>query len=174
MYNKELIDLISEYQHHNMENFSSLYGVFEKLLHMYGAKQNDSESAEDLTDFFVELLFRIDLSRFEPDNSESLKRYIAVCIRNEHNLILKKRPVDIPLSQELINILPSTTPSFEDKLFLKDCLSVVTAVQRKILIMRYCYGYSDSEIACLLKTSRQAVCKSRNRGLKAIRRYLDG
>ncbi len=172
MCNIELVKLISEYQQHDMINFDTLYGTFNKLLLLYGNKLGTSDTAQDLVDFFIELLFKIDLSKFKKDQSDSLKRYIAVCIRNEYYSILKKSHEPIYLTDELLDILTTDIPSFEETVFLKECLSVVSNTQRTILILRYCNDFSDSEIAEMLHISRQAVNKNRRKGLEAIKTFL--
>ncbi len=109
MSNRELIQLINEYQSGNMKNFDLLYEVFKRLIYMYAGKNGGEEAVQDLNEFFVELLFKIDLSRFQKDSSDSLKRYIAVSIRNEHNLICKKHQEHLPLNEELIGTLHTCT-----------------------------------------------------------------
>lgn len=170
MSNRELIQLINEYQRGNMKNFDLLYEVFKRLIYMYAGKKGGEETVQDLNDFFVELLFKIDLSRFQKDYSDSLKRYIAVSIRNEHNLICKKHQEHLPLNEELIGTLSENSLSAEDRLFLKDCLDAVTESQRTVLILRYIEGYSDAEIAALLHISRQAICRLRSRAIETIRK----
>lgn len=172
MSNKELVGLIEEYQHHEMKNFPVIYGDFEKLLQMYGSRIGDCEAVQDLCDFFVELLFNIDLSKFEKDELDSLNRYIAVCIRNEYYLMLKRKPQYLYLSDELMRLIPAETAPFEEDLFLKQCLSVVSETQRTILTLRYCNDFSDAEIAEILHISRQAVNKNRKKGLETIRKFL--
>ena len=168
MCNKELIALISEYQAHDTRNFEKLFAVFENLICSYGKKQADSDAVQDLSDFFVELLYKIRLSKFENNYSDSLQRYIAVCIRNEHNRMCKKRTEHLPLNEELIDTLTENGILNEDRLFLKECLAVLTSLQRKVLILRYVSGYSDSEIASLLHISRQAVGRLRSRAIESI------
>lgn len=170
MCNKEIIALISEYQAHDTRNFEKLFAVFENLIYSYSNKQADSDAAQDLTDFLVELLFKIQLSKFEKDDSDSLQRYIAVCIRNEHNRMCKIRTDHLPLNEELIETLTENGILNEDRLFLKECLAVLTPLQRKVLILRYVSGYSDSEIASLLHISRQAVGRLRSRAIESIRK----
>lgn len=63
---------------------------------------------------------------------------------------------DIPYYDELNN--------FENTYFLH-----LTELQRKIILLKYIYGYSDQEIANRLKISRQAVNRAKNRGVKIIR-----
>ncbi len=170
MCNKELIALISEYQAHDTRNFEKLFAVFENLIYSYGKKQADSDAVQDLSDFFVELLFKIRLSKFENNDSDSLQRHIAVCIRNEHNRMCKIWSEHLPLNEELIETLTENGICNEDRLFLKECLAALTALQRKVLLLRYVSGYSDSEIADLLHISRQAVGRLRSRAIESIRK----
>jgi len=51
-------------------------------------------------------------------------------------------------------------------------LSYLTELQRKIIILKYVFGYSDNEIAKILQISRQAVNRTKNRGLDTIKEVI--
>ena len=52
-------------------------------------------------------------------------------------------------------------------------LTGLTALQRKVLVIRYLYGYSDAEIADQLHISRQAVNRAKNRAVAVLKeKYL--
>lgn len=172
MLNKELIKLIKEYQNHQMENFSLIYDTFYKLITMYAIKIGDKEAVQDLSGFLVELLFKIDISKFKEDDSEDIKKYIAVCLRNEYYAMLRQKAQPVFYSDELINLTSNITYNYEDTLLVQECLGIVTEYQRKILILRYCYDLSDSQIAEKLHISRQAVSKARKKGLETLKNFL--
>ena len=56
---------------------------------------------------------------------------------------------------------------------LREMLTGLTALQRKVLVIRYLYGYSDAEIADQLHISRQAVNRAKNRAVAVLKeKYL--
>ncbi len=172
MSNKELLKLIEEYQNHQMENFHLIYETFYKLILLYGGRIGETEASQDLSGFLVEILFKIDTSKFKRDDSEDVKRYIAVCLRNEYYAMLKRKQFSVIYCDELTYDIPENTYNPENKIFIRECLSAVTDTQRKILVLRYGYGFSDSQIAEKLHISRQAVSKARKKGLETLKNLL--
>ncbi|MBE6804969.1 MAG: sigma-70 family RNA polymerase sigma factor [Ruminococcaceae bacterium] len=172
MCNREFIKLIEEYQNHKTENFNLIYNEFYKLLLLYGSRIGDSDATQELSVFLVELLFKIDISKFKKDDSEDIKKYIAVCLRNEYYAILKRKHSRLNLYCELNCDIPEAEDDIESELFIRQCLQQVNDTQRKILILRYLCDFSDSQIAEKLHISRQAVNKARNKGLETLKNFL--
>lgn len=172
MSNKELLKLIKEYQDHRMENFHLIYNTFNRLILLYASRIGEKESAQDLSEFLIELLFKMDISKFKSDDSQDVKRYIAVCLRNEYYSMLKKKQNQLSFCSEFTYDVSEITYDFESTLFIKECLANVTENQKTILILRYCYDLSDSQISKKLHISRQAVNKARKKGLETLRAYL--
>lgn len=172
MLNKQLLKLIEEYQNHRMENFHLIYEVFCKLIFTYGKQIGEKEASQDLSIFLVELLFKIDISKFEKDESDDLQRYIAVCLRNEYYAMLKRKQHMLTYYDELTYDIPENTYNPENALLIKDCLSNISENQRRILILRYFYDFSDSQIAEKLHISRQAVNKARKKGLETLKEFF--
>ena len=173
MSNKELLKLIEEYQNHRMENFHLIYEAFYKLILLYAQKVNESDAAQDLSGFLVEILFKIDTTKFKRDDSEDLKRYIAVCLRNEYYAMLKRKQFSVIYCDELTYDIPENTYNPQSKILIRECLATVTDNQRIILVLRYGYGFSDSQIAEKLHISRQAVSKTRKKGLEKLKNFLN-
>ncbi len=168
MCNREFIKLIEEYQNHETKNFNLIYNEFYKLLLLYGSRVGDSDSTQELSVFLVELLFEINISKFESDESEDIKKYIAVCLRNEYYAMLKRKHNRLSLYCELNCDIPEPEHDVESNLFVRQCLGMVNESQREILILRYFCDYSDSQIAEKLHISRQAVNKARNKAIEKI------
>ena len=62
-------------------------------------------------------------------------------------------------------------PLFEETIELKQFFSFLTKLQKQILIAEYVYGYSDVELSRKLHTARQAVNRTKNRGLNVLRNF---
>ena len=174
MQNKELIRYIKEYQNHQTGVFNLIYNEYKKLLYHYGKKIGERDAVYDMTSFLAELLFNINVLKFKEDSSEDLHKYIAVCLRNKYYLMLKTGQNMICCGSELTADITEPPRDFDNSIFIKECLSLVTKTERKILILRYFYDYSDYEISEKLHISRQAVNKARNKAIEKIRKnYKD-
>ena len=60
---------------------------------------------------------------------------------------------------------------FEEMIELEQFCSFLTKLQKQILIAEYVYGYSDVELSRKLHTARQAVNRTKNRGLNVLRNF---
>ena len=172
MSNRELIKLVEEYQRHIMKNFNLIYETFHKLIILYANRVGEKESVQDLSSFLAELLFKIDISKFKSDDSEDLQKYIAVCLRNEYYAMLRRKGLQPLLLDDCMFDTFESANTLENTVFVKECLTKVTENHRKILILRYCHDFSDSEISEELHISRQAVNKARNKALETIKKFL--
>ena len=74
-----------------------------------------------------------------------------------------------PLEETAV-ILPDGVP-FEDLTELEQFFKALTKLQKQILIAEYVYGYSDVELSRKLHTARQAVNRTKNRGLNVLRNF---
>ena len=169
MLNRDAIPLIHAYQNHYMRKFESLYAAFYPLLVHYGSKIGDEDAIQDLTVFFMELLFKIDLDRFRMDDGEDLQRYIAVAIRNRYIAMSKERQKIRQTEITLCEYIAGSKEDTDTRIALQSALAALSEAQRRVLLLRYYYGYRDAEIADLLQISRQAVNRQENRALKALR-----
>jgi len=77
---------------------------------------------------------------------------------------------ELELNLDILKIeVDMDTHIFVKELFDMD---ILTAQQKLILKHSYLSEYSDSEIAKSLNISRQAVNKTKRRGIEALRNYL--
>ena len=89
MKNFLLKPFIEQFRKGDMTTFPMVYANFKKLIFFYAKHLRYEDAAEDITLFFIELLYVLNLSKFRSDDSESLERYIAVCLRISIFLWLK-------------------------------------------------------------------------------------
>ena len=66
--------------------------------------------------------------------------------------------------------LIDNTYQYENLLFFYELLKKLSIIQKRVIVYKYLEGYSDIEISKILKISRQAVNKLKNRGLENIRK----
>ncbi len=170
MKNKELLPIVQEIQQRDMRHFPEFYAAFEKLIRCYGVRFSDDDAAQELTVFLLELVYSLDCDQFLPDDSEALKRYIAVAIRNRYIALSKQRQAHEKMANELLEGMGAFSMN-EDSLVLRNALRELPDKQRLAVTYHYVYGYSDREIADRLRITRQAVNRLKNRGLAFLRTY---
>ncbi|WP_461614011.1 sigma factor-like helix-turn-helix DNA-binding protein [Clostridium sp. Marseille-QA1073] len=78
--------------------------------------------------------------------------------------MLLKQSLDLDICRSLI-----TSQELYNYVFVKDILNQVTKLQRKILILKFIKNYSETEIASILKISRQSVNRDKNRALVTLK-----
>lgn len=174
MCNRCLKPIIEKFKKQDMTVFEPLYDVFKRLIMFYSKKLYYDDAAADLTLFFIELLYQMDLSKFGMDDSFTIKKYIAVSIKNHYIALSMNKDRYCKVSNKLYDNLDGYLPNFEERFSLLESINVLSEKQKMIVIYKYIYGYSDFEIAVLLGVSRQAVNRLKNRALVCLREFLAG
>ena len=137
----------------------------------YEKKLGYDDAGQELTLFFIELIYGLDTDKFSPDGTDTLKRYIAVSIRNQYILLSKRNKRYVLSSNELLDNMGNYTIRPEEGISLAEGLRLLSQRQRTAVVYRYIYGFSDAEIADMLSVSRQAVNRLERRGLEVLREY---
>ncbi|MBR6533461.1 MAG: sigma-70 family RNA polymerase sigma factor [Clostridia bacterium] len=169
MCNSIFLPLIKQFKNQDMSVFGVIYGEFEKLINFYSARLTVEDARSELTLFFIELLYAMDLSRFKADCSLGIKKYIAVCLRNQYIALSRKEDRLEKFSCPLFENCAFVGELYDEKIALEQMLELLTEKQRRVLIYRYKYGFSDCEIAEKLNIKRQAVNRLKNRAFVVLR-----
>lgn len=172
MTNREIIPLIYGYQNNSMKGFDVLYSEFYNLLVYYGRKIDGEDTVQELTIFFMNLLFDIKTDRFYLDSSCAVQRYIAVAIRNKYIALSKQFQELNNYSEELYDWLATNDDNLDDKIMLRAAISLLSKQQRSVILLKYFYNYTDVEIAAYLHITRQAVNRLKNRALFIMKKYF--
>lgn len=176
MYNAELIPLIKAYQNGDKKQFQKIHEVFEKLISYYAHRLKcDDDILQELNVFLVELILRLPLDRFSMDETTGLQQYIAVSIRNRYISYSKQKQVREAMFVDYCEQLAAYGEGFDNyerRVILAEALSMLTAKQKQVIIYKYIYGYSDTEISEDLHITRQAVNRLKTRGLLILREFL--
>ncbi len=174
MSNRFLKKYIKSFQNQKTEVYPILLRVFKRLITYYADKLESTDSLQELNLFFVELLFSINTENFKLDSSNSLARYISVAIRNKY--------IELSKAESKYNFHHRTfgetffvyENDFELQFEIAEILKILSDNQRRVIICKYFYNYSDNEISELMGISRQAVNGLKNRALKILRQlYLE-
>lgn len=172
MCNRCLKIKIKRFKNQDMAVFEQIYDEFKKLIMYYAVKLHYDDASSDLTLFFIELLYQMDLSRFKDDESDTISKYISVAIKNQYIALSAQNEQYIKVSNKLYDNLDGYFPNFEERFSLAESIKVLSRKQQAIIIYRYIYGYSDCEIALLLGITRQAVNRIKNRALLILKEFL--
>lgn len=174
MCNSLLKPLVQKIKNQDMSVFSIIYSEFEKLIGLYSYRLGYDDAIHDMTLHLIETLYEIDLSNFKADDSKGIKKYIAVSLRNNY-IALSIRDQKYKLfSNNLYENLCFDFCNFDDKVSVLQSMDALSDKQKFILVYKYVYGYTDFEIANALDISRQAVNRIKNRGLLALKKFLEG
>ncbi len=174
MCNRCLKILIQKFQNQEMTVFESLYDQFKKLIMYYAVRLHYDDAASDLTLFFIELLYQVNLWRFDSDDSLTLNNYISVAIKNQYISLSMQNNQYLKAFNKLYDNFDGYQPDFEDRFSLREGMKLLSKKQKIIIAYRYIYGYSEIEIALLLGISRQAVNRIRNRAISILRNFFNG
>lgn len=173
MSNNLLKPLIEKFKKQDMSAFPIVYEEFKKLIGFYSYKLGYDDAIQDLSLHLIETLYNIDLSNFSCEDTLGLKKYIAVSLRNKYISLSIENAKYKRCSDALYENLSSDFQNYDDKVFLLECLDILSDKQKVILIYKFVYGYSDLEIANSLDITRQAVNRIKNRGLLTLRNFLE-
>ncbi len=97
-----------------MTVFPLIYENFQKLISVYASRLFYEDGVSDLTLFLIELLYSIDLSRFEADETFGIKKYIAVCLRNKYITLSMQKDMYINNTLPLLEDAVPVTDEFDD------------------------------------------------------------
>lgn len=162
-----LKSLVDDFKCGDMEAFAHIYNEFEKLIYHYSRKIESEDARQELTVFLIELLYKIDLS-----DSNEIRRYISVCLRNKYIYLSKQNKSSSYLFDKISANCDTYYDFSEDTVLLRELIANLPKKQREVIVYRYIYNYSDMEISQIMNISRQAVNGLRNRALCSLREYI--
>ncbi len=172
------MDLYSVYKSAQMGNKKSvlmLYQKFQPKIKKCSRKLNYETAETDIVIRFLEFIKHTDFESLKSKCDGAVVNYTNKFFDNTYINLLNSRSHSmqfIYLNDE--NSFIKNIPYYDDQSNLEtDYFLYLTELQRKIIAYRYIYGYSIQEIAQKLNISRQAVNKTKNRGIKIIKSIYD-
>lgn len=171
MCNSCIIELIENFKKQDKASFTALNSEFERLIYYYAARLGGEDYLAELQSFFIETLYTIDTKRFKSDETDTLKRYIAVALRNKYIALSAEKQEQEKTELGKTDEIYTYTVSFDERIMIKDMLGLLSSRQRQIITYKYIYGYSDIEISRFLNISRQAVNRLKTRAIRTIREH---
>ncbi len=169
MKNCFLKPLIEKVKNQDMSAFPIIYDQFKGFIYFYSVKLHYEDASQELTLFFIELLYNIKLSKFKSSEQDSIARYIVTSLKNKYITLNEKKIKSLKTDCKLYESKAVFYEDFLQDMLLNDSLNYLSDIDKKIIFYRYVYGYSIAEIADLMAISRQAVNKRKNRALSILR-----
>ena len=140
MENYYLVTFIERFQKRDMSVFPTIFAEFEKLMHFFAARLHEDDAFQELSVFFVELLYKINCADFNRDESDTASRYICVCIRNKYISLSKRSDLINSKSSMLFDgIFEQNRRSQQDfalTQYLKEILCTLWKIQK--IFMHIC------------------------------------
>ena len=171
MCNSCIIELIEKFKKQDKSALDVLNEEFGGLIYCYAGRLGGEDYREELRSAFIEILYKINTQKFKRDDSDSVKRYIAVALRNKYISLSNAKQKYEKIELGNVDEFCSYKISFEERIMIKDMLGLLSSKQRQIITYKYIYGYSDIEISNHLNISRQAVNRLKIRAIRTIREY---
>ena len=165
---------IKDLQNGSQQSQEDFIIEFMPIIKKYSRWLKYEDSQQDLVLFFIELLFKYSLQNYKSDAefiSYISKSFYHQYIKLSTQQQLKKKLV-IPFQDNYIldseNIIAS-----DNKILVSQLMKYLSQTQKRILTLKYYYGFTDLDISVKLGLSRQTVNKQKNAALHQLRAWIN-
>lgn len=168
-----LCDLIYKCQNKNKEATTLVINKFMPLVKKYAHYLGYQDAQQDIIVLLLEVANKIPIQKFDQNRkNEMALSYISKSIKNGCITLSKRnRLKDLYIADVIPESLAATDKA--DLALIKDALKQLTKSQRRVVYLKYYYGYKDSEISSILHISRQAVNQTKLRAFKTLKATLN-
>lgn len=166
----KLYEILKKAQNGSEEHVIELYNKFLPLIKGYGRKLNYEEAESDLIIFLLEYINKANFDKFRNRSDGEIVNYIKLLFKNKSIDILRKL-MNKKIETKIIDteiIYNDDYKNLEEE-YIFSLMKNLNDTQKKIIIGRYIYGYSDDELSKIFKISRQAVYKQRKKAIELIK-----
>jgi len=120
----------------------------------------------DLTIFLLEFIDKANLEKFQNRKDEEIDSYIYKVFKNKYINILRQ-VINKNIETTILETDFICYDCYEklDKEYFFGLLQNLNNIQKKIIIGKYVYDYSDTELITLLNVSRQTIYKQKKKAL---------
>lgn len=173
----DFYELVVKSQAGDKEATLEIVTRFGPLIKKYSYLLRYDGANSDLVIALIEIVKKIPIYR---DNNlkydKFLIGYVSSALKNRYIQLSKKYSSIYSMETELnLSIAKGDLSSkLEDRVFIGEVLDKLSGIQKKVIVMKFIKNYSDKDISNILKISRQSVNRAKNRGLKNIRKYING
>jgi RNA polymerase sigma-70 factor (ECF subfamily) len=148
-----------------IQTFKPLIKKYSSLLNM-----NYEDAISELTLEFIKIVKSFPAKK-DCASDKYILSYISKSMRNTYiTKSIELEKLKIVYFEDSFNWEPACFQY--SSLWINELLLELTSTQKKVLLLRYYYGYSVVEISKQLSISRQAVNQAKNRGLIKLKQML--
>jgi RNA polymerase sigma factor (sigma-70 family) len=170
----ELYYLLEKTQKGDEEAAVELLFKFRPAIKSFSKKLNYEEAETDLIIAFLETAKKINLRGFHVKSDGAIVNYFYFLLKNrsvnlfKNNVLRKIETVELKLDI----IADDAAGTVDDKVFVSTLLDSLLPLQREVIKKKFLQEFTDKEIALSLGVSRQAVNRTKNRGLDNLRKII--
>lgn len=158
------------------ESILILYNKFLPKIKKCSRNLNYETAETDITIRFLEFIKNLKIDYLKSTCDGAIVNYINKFFINTYLNLLnaKKHQIHQVIYLDDENSFTKDIPYYDENNIYEDIyLSKLTVLQRRVIVLKFIYGFSDQEIGNILKISRQAVNRAKNRGIKTIKSIYD-
>jgi len=170
-----LYHLLEKAQKGDAEAVMDMLLKFRPTIKNLSRKLDYEEAETDLIIAFLETIKELDLEELHMKSDGAIVNYIYFFLKNKSVNLFKKNVLRRINTTELeLDIIADDTAYDTDNIiFVSMLLNALPPMQREVINKKFMQGFTDKEIALLLGVSRQAVNRTKNRGLNNLRKALE-
>ena len=160
------------------KNMITLIEEFNPLVRKYARKLNYEDAECDLNCFFIELIRKFPISKFEPCNEGGIITYLSRSLKNQYILLMKNlikhKNVSVfsEMSEEQIYMIECKNASYDtyNVMDFETLKSLLNEKEFKVILLIYMNGYTSAEIARKENITRQAVNQIKIKAIKKLKK----
>ena len=174
MQTKKYFQKIKDLQNGSQKSQEDFIVEFMPIIKKYSRWLNYEDSQQDLVLFFIELLSKYSLQNYKSD-----AEFISYISKSFYHQYIKlstqqqtKKKLVVPFQDNYISDSENEIPS-DNKILISQLLKHLSQTQKRILTLKYYYGFTDLDISAKLGLSRQTVNKQKNLALRELKLLIN-
>jgi DNA-directed RNA polymerase specialized sigma subunit, sigma24 homolog len=171
--NSDFYQCIQKCQNKDQNEMILMIMKFRPLIKKYSYLLNYCDAEQDITLAFIEILEQIPIQRINKERANIIiLSYIEKSIKNKYIYLSKNKNIGYVQEELTEESCACNDPDADVSIIKLEGLEQLTVLQKKVITLKYYYGYSDIEISQILKTTRQSVNRTKLRALEKLRQYM--
>lgn len=163
---KEIYEDIIKAKSRNYDSIDRIINCFEPQLNKYSRLLNGEDTKQELIIYLIKIIDTIPINEDCIWHDKAILSYISKSLKNDYIKLSKREHNIKKVELDLCNELESEY--FEEDFSFIELFKELTEKESYIIKLIYIYDFSVSEIAQTMKITRQAVNKTKNKGLKKL------
>lgn len=169
--NSSLLQLLKDSKNGDNNATAEIYNKFLPLIKKLSRKLDYEEAETDIIIQLLEIIKNIKVNNLKIADDGAAVNYINISLKNNYNSLLKnlirKKTKTISLNDQIIPVNDNYNDSDISDLY--KVMKNINTLQKKIIIGKVVYKYTDSELAKILHVSRQTIVNNKNNALRILK-----